>query len=117
MDIAGTVYDVPRATPVNSGEVQLFQYGLNMFGSVQVNSATLGVGGSYSFPNLPMGQYLVRCVSDTANYPGTADSYHTSTYYWTYADVVAAQARYGRTGASDLTCLVPTGNLTMDPVY
>ena len=107
MDINGTVNDT-NGVAVNSGEVQLFQYGLNSAGSVQVNSATLGVGGTYGFPNQPVGQYLVRCISDTANYPGTADSYHESTYYWTYADVVASQC--DTTVVADIQ-LVTTGNL------
>lgn len=107
MNINGTVNDT-NGVAVSSGEVQLFQYGLNSFGSVLVNNATLGVGGSYSFPNQPVGQYLVRCVTDTVNYPGTANSYHNSTYYWTYADVVASQC--DTNVVADIQ-LVPTGNL------
>jgi hypothetical protein len=88
MNIAGVVNDT-TGTPVTTGVVELYEYGLNSGGSLLAGSTTVGPGGTYAFTGLPAQQYLVRALPDTLNYPGTAASYHESTYYWTYADVIS----------------------------
>jgi hypothetical protein len=89
LDFTGTVTDT-LGVPVTSGAVELYEYGLNAGGSMMVASTTVNAQGQYSFTNQPNGQYLVRAIPDTAAYPNTANSYHQSTYYWTYADVLGA---------------------------
>ena len=89
LDFAGTVTDT-LGNPVTVGDVELYAYGLNQAGSMMVASTTVNGLGEYSFTNQPNGQYIVRAVPDTVNYPNTATSYHESTYYWTYADVLGA---------------------------
>lgn len=107
LDIAGVVNDT-TGTPVTGGTVELFQYGLNSAGSLIVGTTSIGPGGDYAFTGLPAQQYLVRAIPDTLLYPGTASSYHESTYYWTYADVISS------TCDTDMVAniqLVPVGNL------
>ena len=87
VEISGTVNDTLGAA-VTSGGVELYEYGLNATGSVRIDSIAVGAGGDYGFPAQPIGQYLVRAIPDGVLYPGTATSYHTSTYYWGYADVL-----------------------------
>jgi hypothetical protein len=89
LDFAGTVTDTLGA-PVTAGTVELYEYGLNAGGSTIVATTTVNAQGQYSFSNQPNGQYLVRAIPDTTAYPNTANSYHASTYYWTYADVLGA---------------------------
>ncbi|MBL8003434.1 MAG: hypothetical protein JNL05_15880 [Flavobacteriales bacterium] len=89
LDFAGTVTDTTGA-PVTAGTVELYEYGLNAGGSTIVATTSVNGQGQYSFTNQPNGQYLVRAVPDSTAYPNTATSYHTSTHYWTYADVLGA---------------------------
>jgi hypothetical protein len=89
LDFAGTVTD-STGVPVTVGTVELYEYGLNAGGSTIVATTTVNGQGQYSFTNQPNGQYLVRAIPDSTAYPNTATSYHTSTHYWTYADVLGA---------------------------
>ena len=89
LDFTGTVTDT-LGNAVSSGNVELYAYGLNQSGSVMVASTAVNAQGEYSFTNQPNGQYLVRAIPDTTAYPNTATSYHESTYYWTYANVLGA---------------------------
>lgn len=89
LDFTGVVADT-AGVPVNSGTVELYEYGLNAGGSMIVASTAVNAQGQYSFTNQPNGQYLVRAIPDTTTYPNTANSYHASTYFWTYADVLGA---------------------------
>ncbi|QQR84888.1 MAG: carboxypeptidase regulatory-like domain-containing protein [Flavobacteriales bacterium] len=107
LDVMGVVNDT-TGTPVTAGTVELYQYGLNSAGSLLVGNTPVGPGGDFAFSSLPLQQYLVRAVPDTVLYPGTATSYHESTYYWTYADVISS------TCDTDMVAnigLVPVGNL------
>ena len=89
LDFAGTVTDT-LGNPAATGDVELYAYGSNQAGSMMVASTTVNALGEYSFTNQPNGQYIMRAVPDSVNYPNTATSYHESTYYWTYADVLGA---------------------------
>ena len=107
VDINGTVSDT-LGNPVTAGDVELYEYGLNSAGSLLVNTTPIGSGGTYAFTGLPAQQYLVRAIPDTLGYPGTANSYHASTYYWTYADVISSTC--DSVLVADIA-LVPTTNL------
>ncbi|MBK9537888.1 MAG: hypothetical protein IPO12_03925 [Flavobacteriales bacterium] len=107
MVISGTVNDTLGAA-VTGGGVELYEYGLNATGSVRIDSIAVGAGGDYAFAAQPIGQYLVRAIPDAGLYPGTATSYHTSTYYWGYADVVHSLC--DTTMVADIQ-LVSIGNL------
>ncbi|MCB9170228.1 MAG: hypothetical protein H6597_04670 [Flavobacteriales bacterium] len=87
LGISGTVFD-STGTAVSSGSVELWEYGLNSQNSTMLNSTPVNAQGEYAFSGLPGGQYLVRAIVDTSQYPGLADSYHAGTYYWQYADVL-----------------------------
>ena len=89
LGFAGTVTD-STGTAVSSGDVQLWEYGLNSMSSTLISSTTVNGLGQYSFSNLPNGQYLVRAIPDSVNTPGHSSSYHESTHYWVYADVLSA---------------------------
>ncbi|MBP6389442.1 MAG: hypothetical protein KA352_01005 [Flavobacteriales bacterium] len=108
IEISGTVKDT-LAAPVTAGGVELYEYGLNATGSIRIDSVAVGTNGDYAFAAQPIGQYLVRAIPDGGLYPGTATSYHTSTYYWGYADVVHALC--DTTMVADIQ-LVSTGNLS-----
>lgn len=85
----GTVTD-PTNIPLTDGEVMLYEYGINNTSNPLVNTVSIGPGGSYAFPPVPNGQYIIRAVPDTIVYPTLASTYHTSTHYWVYADVLGA---------------------------
>ncbi|MBK8338504.1 MAG: carboxypeptidase regulatory-like domain-containing protein [Flavobacteriales bacterium] len=93
---------------MTGGGVELYEYGLNATGSIRIDSIAVGAGGDYAFAPQPIGQYLVRAIPDGGLYPGTATSYHTSTYYWGYADVVHSLC--DTIMVADIQ-LVSTGNL------
>jgi hypothetical protein len=89
LTFTGTVTD-PSNTPVTSGDVMLYEYGISNTTNTLVNTVALGPGGTYAFPPVANGQYIVRAVPDTNSYPTLASTYHTSTHYWVYADVLGA---------------------------
>lgn len=89
LTFTGTVTD-PVNAPVTSGDVMLYEYGISTTTNALISTVTLGPGGTYSFPPVPNGQYIVRAVPDTIVYPTLASTYHTSTHYWVYADVLGA---------------------------
>jgi hypothetical protein len=85
LSVEGTVTD-SSGNPLTAGDVILYQYGMNSTSNTVIDTVMLGPGGSYSFSPLPLGQYIVKAVPDSATYPNLASSYHRSTYYWPYAD-------------------------------
>lgn len=84
--VSGVVTDT-TGVPVNSGEVELYKYDLNLGAMDLLQSLSIGAGGAFSFSALPYAQYVVRAVPDTITYPNTAATYAASTHYWSYADV------------------------------
>jgi len=85
----GTVTD-PNGTAVTAGDVSLYEYGISNVANTLVNTVPIGASGDYLFPAVPNGQYIVRAQPDTVTYPSLASTYHTSTHYWVYADVLGA---------------------------
>ena len=87
LGIQGIVFD-STGTAISDGTVELWEYGLTSQSSTLLNTTAVNTQGEFAFTGYPNGQYLVRAVVDTLLYPGQADSYHESTYYWQYADVL-----------------------------
>lgn len=89
LGFAGTVADT-SGVPVASGTVELYTYGLNSAGSLLYGGTTVNGNGQYAFTNVPYGQYILRAIPDSLQYPNTATSYFMNTHYWTYAEMLSA---------------------------
>lgn len=85
----GTVTD-PNGNAITAGNVSLYEYGISSTTNMLVNTVALSATGTYAFPAVSNGQYIVRALPDSAAYPSLASTYHWSTHYWVYADVVSA---------------------------
>ncbi|HMQ75016.1 MAG TPA: carboxypeptidase regulatory-like domain-containing protein [Flavobacteriales bacterium] len=107
LGFTGTVMD-STGTPVNSGTVELWEYGLNSLSSTLIATTPVNAQGEYAFSGHPNGQYILRAVPDTMNTPGHATSYHLNTHYWDFAEVLGAVC--DTTLPADIT-LVGVGNL------
>jgi|GEM_PF-2346854 len=107
LGFTGTVKD-STGTPVSSGTVELWEYGLNSLSSTLIATTPVNSQGEYAFSGQPNGQYILRAIPDSTNTPGHATSYHLNTHYWDFAEVLGAVC--DTTIDADIT-LVGVGNL------
>jgi len=87
--IIGQVTDT-TGTPVIAASVELYQY--NTFPLMSLVADTIvDALGNYSFPNMPIAQYVIQAHPDTSLYPDHVPTYHDSAYAWLFANVQYSQ--------------------------
>lgn len=82
-DITGTVTD-GNGIPVAGVSVELFEYGISLGNLNLAATQSTNASGEFSFIGQDVGQYLIRSQPSS----GFIATYHQSTAYWQYAQVL-----------------------------
>jgi hypothetical protein len=89
--ISGLITE-PNLNPVTAGQVFVFRQNLTHAGLLDTAGfAMINANGTYSFPNLPFGNYFVEAIADPSytNAVGTYYSTKTDNYRWDSAIFVS----------------------------
>lgn len=130
--LSGTIIDTALA-PVTAGQVYLFKLNpLNPSAGDTAGMMTLGAGGTYYFPSVFYGNYIVKAIADTSNplYKTSVGTYFSTRLYpfqWDSASIIQHHTCVnGNVGGNDIKILqIPalsgpgtiTGQVTKDSSY
>jgi hypothetical protein len=105
-DSLNGVITLPNLSPVTNGQVFLFTYSLP---PDTLGIASINANGTFAFPDVWFGDYIVKAIADSATYPTAIGTYYSNLLYpfqWDSAKVIGHYScAGGNVGGHNITVL------------